>query len=732
MAVGIGFAVWLMAGALMHAPALVAQESNAEAVGEILSATLEAHASDSYLRLNELESLFDQSQSIVARCEFLKEMIYLSMDSANPDRLSKYGSLGRALANEAGDDELKIYSDLAFAVLDQVGGDLETARLKIDAVRHFANDIDDDNSLFLIDAIDAIVGMEAGNYLDSVTKLTTSTLTLPDTQRGNWMRMLAYLTLGYTYTGTGDVNHMVIYYGEAIELSKREGIAFDRESLLYNMATALRETRQFDLAAQYFEAVREIANQNGNIDALYYNYEGLAWLKYAQLDYTGTLENIDKATSYAGGDPVTQAHLFDLAAISHAQLGNVEVAKSFLQQSQDLFSSIEYYEDPSDFTVLAQSYILKAEGKTEEAFNLLDRARRQQVDRQSNNFTYTVSHFHNSLDSMLARQKAELELARVRSTNANLILVFSVLFIVMLIGALFMQNRHTRELVQSRIHAEQANKAKSEFLANMSHELRTPLNAILGFSEIMTHKIFGDMGARQYDDYAKHINQSGKLLLDIINDILDLSKVESGQLQLNSEFLDLEILLSDTCALVQNRAHGDDIELETDIAEHARYLLADRRLTKQILLNLLSNAVKFTPPGGKISLKSEKGPSGELILRVADDGVGMSAQELSLALTPFGQAGTTLTRSHEGTGLGLPLSNTLMELHDGKLEVTSEKDVGTVVTMVFPANRRLAGPQGQDGVEQVKPGKKPSKRGKQSNPHGSKIPPRSKNNPALT
>lgn len=671
---------------------LQAQAADSASIEQLLSSTLSAKSLDSYLRMNELEALFDRSSSLTSQCEVLKEMIYLSIDSANVEKLSRYGLMGQELAREASDHELKIYADLAFATIEQVNGNLETAQDKIDQVRIFAESIGDENGLFLIDTIEAIVKMDAGNYLDGLTRLTTSTLVLPDTHRGNWMRMLAFLTLGYTYTGVSDVDHVTDYYLQAIALSQREGIAFDRESILYNIAGALTDNRQFDLAERFYKALNTVTDQNGNVDGGYYAEEGLAWLKYQQQDFGSAIAHVETAINSAIADPVTNAHLLDLAAVSYAQLGQPDMATRYMERSQDLFQSTQYYEDPSEVAVLTKAYILRAEGKFDQAFDLLNRARRQQLDEQFDQFSNSINHFHSSLDSMLERQKAELELASVRSTNANLIIIFSILFIAMLAGALFMQRRHNRALIQSRTHAEQANRAKSEFLANMSHELRTPLNAILGFSEIMTHKIFGELGAKQYDDYAHHINHSGKHLLDIINDILDLSKVESGQLQLNDEFLDLALLISDTCALVQNRARKNGIKIETEVPAEARYLLADRRLTKQILLNLLSNSVKFTSDGGRITITSYMSESRGLVISVEDNGIGMSDQELSLALTPFGQAGTTLTRSHEGTGLGLPLANTLMELHGGALTVTSEKNEGTKVNMCFPANRRMVGP----------------------------------------
>ncbi len=670
------------------APAtLSAEHHTPDTVDTLLTATLAAESSDSHLRMNSLEDLFARSSSTLEQCEVLKEMIYLSIDSGNVERLEKYGTIGRSLAVEAGDNELKVYSDLAFASISQVNGQLEDAEKKIASVREFAHSIGNENSLFFVDSLDAIVGMDKGNALKGLTALTTSTLTLPDTLRGNWMRMLAYSTLGYTYAGIGDVDHITEYYSQALELSRKTGIAFDRESILYNMAITLQDARQFEAAEKYFRALFDVAEQNDHPETLYYAYEGLAWLKYEQRDFKGTLALINLATSDANIDPTTKAHLFDLAAVSHAELDDPVAAKQYLSRSQEIFKALQLDYDTSEIAMLTNAYILRAEGKLNEAFRQLNKTRRLQLDQQSEEFTESVSHFHNSLDSVVAQQKAELALTDARSANSNLILIFSVVFILMLAGALFMQTKHNKALVQSRLNAEQANKAKSDFLANMSHELRTPLNAILGFSEIMTHRLFGDLGARQYDEYANHINDSGRLLLDIINDILDLSKVESGQLQLTEEFIDLELLISDTCSLVNNKAIAGKVTLKSSVQEKARLLYGDQRLVKQILLNLLSNAVKFTPASGHITVSSRKNREGGLEIIVEDDGVGMNEQELAIALTPFGQAGTTLTRAHEGTGLGLPLASTLMQLHSGILKIKSEKNIGTSVQMIFPVER---------------------------------------------
>ncbi len=248
------------------------------------------------------------------------------------------------------------------------------------------------------------------------------------------------------------------------------------------------------------------------------------------------------------------------------------------------------------------------------------------------------------------------------------------------------------DLLTARDEARTADRVKSEFLAAMSHELRTPLNAIIGFSEIMKNETLGPVGGVQYRDYAEDINESGHHLLALINDILDLSKIESGADELYEENIEILELANTIIKLVVGLAHAGNVELELDVSDDIAMLHADERRVKQILLNLLSNAIKFTPGGGKITLKIWLRAESGYVFQVIDTGIGIAFEDISKALAPFQQIDSGLNRKHEGTGLGLPLTKSLVEMHGGYLDLQSEVGVGTTVTVRFPAERIVRSP----------------------------------------
>jgi two-component system cell cycle sensor histidine kinase PleC len=253
-------------------------------------------------------------------------------------------------------------------------------------------------------------------------------------------------------------------------------------------------------------------------------------------------------------------------------------------------------------------------------------------------------------------------------------------------------NEMSRRLAFTAEQAQQASRAKSAFLANMSHELRTPLNAIMGFSEVMKDEHLGPVQNARYLSYAGDIHASGRYLLGIINDILDLSKIEAGKMSLDhAEEFPLCQALEGSLAICTNLGEKFGVRVDCDMPPESLRILAVERMIRQIMINLVGNAIKFTPAGGSVRVAGIYSDDGGYCVTVRDSGIGMTPEEVVKALSPFGQVENRMTATHNGTGLGLPLAKAMLELHGGMLEIESVPGRGTTILLIFPAERIRGG-----------------------------------------
>lgn len=293
------------------------------------------------------------------------------------------------------------------------------------------------------------------------------------------------------------------------------------------------------------------------------------------------------------------------------------------------------------------------------------------------------------------RSSGEMKLARRNGSIANVLFTTATLelsqkrrFQVTTIMDITLRKQMEFSLRIAKEQADAANQAKSAFLANMSHELRTPLNAIIGFSDMMIKKTFGPLGSDKYAGYMDDIHMSALHLLEIINEVLDMSKIEAGKVELDEQDIDMRGLIDSVVRIMANRAFNSGLEIREMVDVDLPVLRADPRLVRQILINLLTNAIKYSDKSGDIQVIAKINEAGQMQLIVEDHGVGIPKERIKDAMQPFGQIhDPTRSNSQQGTGLGLPLTKAMAELHDGKLYLESDTGKGTKVTITFPKSR---------------------------------------------
>lgn len=252
-------------------------------------------------------------------------------------------------------------------------------------------------------------------------------------------------------------------------------------------------------------------------------------------------------------------------------------------------------------------------------------------------------------------------------------------------------------LREAKLQSDLANRAKSEFLANMSHELRTPLNSIIGFAEILKNEIMGPIGHKSYHDYSKDIYESGNKLLNVINEILDVSRIEAGDRHLNEGIVSVYNTVEACLELMRTKIHENDMQIHNKLSSHTPKIIGEELAVKQMIMNLLSNAMKYTKDGGAITINGSVDPiTKEFHLSISDTGIGMDEEQIQKALSPFGQLNSEFNRTGSGTGLGLTLVSSLISLHEGRVEIFSQKTIGTTATLIFPEERVSKIPEEQD------------------------------------
>jgi len=510
------------------------------------------------------------------------------------------------------------------------------------------------------------------------------------------------LILGFVDMQLHDLASTTEQFRQVLDLAEAGAFEVDRVAMAYYLAKSLLAHGEVVAARTGYGHLLSAARAAGRAKFEYYALHGLAEVEHTAGNPQLSARYVEQAVLTHDAQPHFAAATAQIQADNMIALGRLDAAHQLLAIAEDKLSQWpDLTETPYALNITRlESELAEAKGQMSEAL-----ARYRSFAEQRQSFTEQIFNedakaLRTTLETDLAMAQTQRALAE-RETDiaeANLQiqrvwLAAAGIAILAAVAGLIYQRRVTRALNESRRKAEAANQAKSTFLANVSHELRTPLNAIIGFSEMVSKEMLGPLGNETYRNHADAIHRAGRHLLAVINDILDVARIEAGRMNLEEEEIALADLLRECVEMLTPAIETKGLELDLDGVEAAPRLYADRRVVRQCVANLLSNAVKFSGDGGRVGLQVSQTEAGELTLGVSDTGRGMSPEEIATALEPFGQVEAAFTRTNEGTGLGLPLVKSLMELHGGWLEIESEKGMGTTARLVFPAERvRVARP----------------------------------------
>jgi len=509
----------------------------------------------------------------------------------------------------------------------------------------------------------------------------------------DFARMTLLDALEFIHADSGDLNALIETAEQMLSIAERAEMPINGELIVRDFAYLFRVRGAYGIALEFYQEYDRLLREGGQTAQRYVALFWLALTAQRMDDFALSYEYAAEAKETPDLPGTYEAGLNIIQAINEARVGSPALARSNLQEAKGYFEGSE--EAGSELWKIellrAEAEVSRAIGDHDLAFALLTDYAQRSVSTIRQVSASEVEKLRAQLSAELARQRAERallerdqQLNRQRIRMQTLALVLLGLLMTALTVAYIQQRRGAKALEESRKKAEAANEAKSRFLANVSHELRTPLNAVIGFSDMLVQTGAGKMGPERVEEYAGLINQSGRHLLDVIADLLDVSQIESGGIELSVSACTLSEIAADAMNIVAPQADAAGKRIDLDLPEDLPPLLADRRRTKQAVINLLSNALKFTRQDARITLAARRTEDGGLAIEVADNGIGIPPDKIEAVLDPFVQVDDGWNRTHHGVGLGLSIVRTIVEAHGGRLGVESRVGDGTRITITLP------------------------------------------------
>ena len=643
---------------------------------------------------NEFKRHIDKYQAAtnpIIQAQELETILGYAVHMEDVEQILHFAALQEKMGKELDDSSMITMAKSSLAYTNGMNGQFKSALQEISAIENGAIESGDLKLQIHAAMLRGLQAASIGRSLESSEHLKAIERLIVDDPKYDLQRMLVYWTIAFNAVNNNDLENTIHYYSLSVDLAEANKWAIDRQSIVYNIAALLANDKAYGAAEKYFREYGKISLDVDRKQDVFFMHYGLASLYMDQERYSDILREVQSAQTFENIQVGFQPYLYIVTIKALARLNRVGEAKKSYEKFVNFFEKNPEYKNTRDEINLLnmQAEILYAEGKLSQAYKKYASFHDQIVDRMSRDHTIDAKGMRQGLEAAIDKEEAENKLAQAEVANSYMLLGAS--FVILLILFMFnsSQKKSSQKLKISKAEADNANKAKSIFLANVSHELRTPLNAIIGFSDIMKNDVIGIMNADQTKEYSKLINDSGKHLLSIINDILDINRIEAGKMEMHEDAIDISWLLDDVSHLLQQTATQANVELFFNVDSNLPDLFGDERQIKQILINLVNNSIKFSESETSIRASAHLREDRGITIKVQDEGVGMSEEDLEKAMEPFRRIQNDQIDEKEGTGLGLPLAKMLTELHNGTMIVSSVLGQGTLVELNFPSERAI-------------------------------------------
>lgn len=648
--------------------------------------TLHQYASQ-YLpaTMKRLEIEISQTTDLKKKRALIDEISTYALHIDTPENIERYASMLQELSGN--DEDHILYAEINSLYAKALNGN-NTASARLEEISHQA--LTEGNIEIIVHTaiINGLLGPQNNSALDSLQRLYSS-LALVESQHDVALQKLSiYWTISFLNASLNDFEGTIDFYNLALDLAINNNLAIDAASSLFNIALALQNVDHIDLARRFFNEYRSINLEANQLMTNSRYYGAMIFLEWDARNFERVVQIADQGLNINLIEPQTKATLYYGKLTALSRLGQKQV---FNQTWQEYLNFIDEHANTEGIDWLKNNLRMQSEqaniaGDHEKAYNLINDHYLDLLYDLRHAQAMSARGMTNGIEDMLNRIRAEKELNESQLTNQRLITLSTMILLFSTTIFIIFQYRQSKELADSKLKADQANELKGHFVANVSHELRTPLNSIIGFSEIIANQTAGKIDNEEYVEFARIIHQSGEHLLAIVNDILDMNKIEAGFMTINPAPIHIKEQVENVFSLLQGKADERHMTLSQAIGENAPLLSADPRMFRQILINLVNNAIKFSGNNTAIHIYIDVGNTDVYRVIIRDNGVGMTAEQIELARQPFTQIENSASRSQEGTGLGLPLVERFMRLHSGTLDIYSAPNKGTKITLTFPRN----------------------------------------------